>query len=1329
MAANNDLLIKLILRAVDESLRSTLQGAAGDADQLDGSARRAAGGANTMGESLRSLAAAAAALGLGALATQVVAVADEYDALTGRIRLAVGAEEDAATAIQTVIDIANNARAPLDATGDLYAKMARNSKDLGLNQDQLASVTRTVAQSLAISNAGAAETDSTIRQLSQAMASGVLRGDEFNSVMENAPRVMEAVAAGLGVGIGSLRALAEQGELTAEQVIKALLAQSEVVDTEFGKMGVKVSQAGTQLANAWEVYLGQRNQVVGATGAIASAIQFAAENIDALDSIMTGLAAGGAVKLGQALLAAVQRHQAAAAAAAQQTTAELANATALDRSAQAELAAAQIGQQRALQQAASARATLERASAEAVAAGAADRAAIAEQAAAQAERLRTAEQARLKQALLDHAIAEGATAQTIAAAKAENVAASNAATAAAIRFANANTAAAAAVQRLAAATPAAAQAQAAAAGAATAAAGAAERMAVADTAATGAKERLAAATAAANARTGLLTGAMGLLGGPAGAVMLAVTAFGLLYSWLGKNESGMEAVNKKIDEQVSKLNTLTQNQLTVLLKQQRELADEEGKAVYRAAQIVAGWEARKQSLSEYNATAERNETSLRAEQGVTEKLEQAKADLDTALGKLRESAEKMGQTQARLNEVTGQGGDVAGTAAKSYVAIAAELGRAEAAAGNQTKAIESLTGANKAWADAAGKVVAVLGSEADQSLQAATAAGQAATAAAAVATAKAQELEVAGRQLAALQAEQVAKETVTLADQKQRAEAEANLVAKKAAAEQSAASAAALQLEAAAAQGVADYYRAGVGTVDMYRVAAAAAKERLVELSAAQATGKASQEAVTQAVLAAVRAESAYQAALQERSVATDAAVASAQRDRQIAEQTIQVKIDLLKAEQSLATARGDSRRAAEIAIDIAEQEERQSAATVTGLQAELAALKQKLAVQQQVAQADGQVTDAERALLDALQDAIAAKGLDIEQAKAAVAQAKAETEAKKTNTSAIEENTDARNENSAAVNQESGAKSSNTKQTKENTDATKEAKDTMHAMGNEIAGVISTMYSLSTAAGDALLGIQRDGSAAAGSIQELQAQLDLAISQQWQNKVISLTSGTMPVLDQFYNKASSIKVAFYEQALAAEKLRQDIVDSAAAGTLSMADLDSATRRTAAGFAMLDEEDLSGLRSAIADAKSEVQDLRDEVSGTVSGLMDELDELDGNAAAIEKRAYEAERTRLENLKKTTKDSVALADLEKAIDLLDKIYAKKVKNLETETATATSYEKTADAIYNTVNAAGALNSVDTSGANKKLSDMTDTANQLGNSVGIAADKMRDLATAI
>ena len=197
--------------------------------------------------------------------SKIIEYADAYTNLQNRLKLVTDSTESLAQATQNVIDIAQNSRQALGATGDLYFKISQNADKLGLSVADVTRVTETFGKTLALSGAGTQQAEAAILQFSQALASGVFRGDEFNSVAENAPAAMDAFSRALGVGKGELRKLAHDGALTADILIQALKEQSAAVDESFGKTESTISQAFTNLKNNVIVFVGQMNEATGAS--------------------------------------------------------------------------------------------------------------------------------------------------------------------------------------------------------------------------------------------------------------------------------------------------------------------------------------------------------------------------------------------------------------------------------------------------------------------------------------------------------------------------------------------------------------------------------------------------------------------------------------------------------------------------------------------------------------------------------------------------------------------------------------------------------------------------------------------------------------------------------------------------------------------------------------------------------------------------------------------------------------------------------------------------------------------------------------------------------
>lgn len=229
---------------------------------------------------------------------QLVRVADDYANMNAKLKLATGAQQEFNTAYQQLFRIAQQTAAPLGETVQLYARLAPGLKQLGATQAELLAVTELTGKALALSGANAGEAAASMTQFAQALGSGKLRGDEFNSLMEQAPRLMKAVADGMGQPISRLREMAEAGELSADRVVKALLSQKEVMEREFAHLPLTVGRAWQQLENQFARLVGETDAQTGSTRRLAEAIQTLADNLSGLVGTLELV-----VKLGGALLA------------------------------------------------------------------------------------------------------------------------------------------------------------------------------------------------------------------------------------------------------------------------------------------------------------------------------------------------------------------------------------------------------------------------------------------------------------------------------------------------------------------------------------------------------------------------------------------------------------------------------------------------------------------------------------------------------------------------------------------------------------------------------------------------------------------------------------------------------------------------------------------------------------------------------------------------------------------------------------------------------------------------------------------------------------------
>ena len=162
-----------------------------------------------------------------------IRLADEFTQVENLLRSSGIEADNLASAFMSVQTVANQTRSSLEGTGRLFAVLTRNSESLGASQEQILQATRAVQQSFALSGASVQEAVGATRQLSQALASGQLRGQELNSVLEQAPLIAQAIARELDVDLGRLRELAMQGEVTSNVVFAALLNNAQMFNDAF----------------------------------------------------------------------------------------------------------------------------------------------------------------------------------------------------------------------------------------------------------------------------------------------------------------------------------------------------------------------------------------------------------------------------------------------------------------------------------------------------------------------------------------------------------------------------------------------------------------------------------------------------------------------------------------------------------------------------------------------------------------------------------------------------------------------------------------------------------------------------------------------------------------------------------------------------------------------------------------------------------------------------------------------------------------------------------------------------------------------------------------
>ncbi|HHT7457403.1 TPA: tape measure protein [Klebsiella michiganensis] len=272
---------------------------------------------------------------------QVAQYADAWATVSNKLANSVRPGEQLAEVTERVFNITQQTRSSLEATASLYARLERATRQYGTSADDLARLTTIINKGFVVSGATAQEAENAIIQLSQGLASGALRGEEFNSVNEQGNRLIVALADSLGVSTGKMRELAAQGKLTTDVVVNGLLSQGAQIGDEFAKTTTTISQAIQVAGNNITKFFGENASVKAGVSIFNDAVIGLSENIDILGVALTAVSAVMGSRYVGALTLATQAKLSGASAAIKQQVAEYNAAKATITSAEAEIKNAQ----------------------------------------------------------------------------------------------------------------------------------------------------------------------------------------------------------------------------------------------------------------------------------------------------------------------------------------------------------------------------------------------------------------------------------------------------------------------------------------------------------------------------------------------------------------------------------------------------------------------------------------------------------------------------------------------------------------------------------------------------------------------------------------------------------------------------------------------------------------------------------------------------------------------------------------------------------------------------------------------------------------------------
>ncbi|WP_104483698.1 tape measure protein [Acinetobacter indicus] len=260
--------------------------------ETDSAATSAKKGLDGAKFAVNALVGAMAALGVGLGVRELAEAADLYTNLSARINIATSEGGNFQQAMAGVHQVALMTNTSLDATAGLFTKVNDVGKQMGMTQQQSLDLVKTINMAIQTGGGSAQASEAAIVQLTQALQSGVLRGDEFNSIMEQAPGISKALAQSLGVTTGELRKMAENGELSAEKVIKALQEQSAAIEADYAKFPTTIGNALQRIATQWQILIGTMDQANGASATVAQWLVALADNMDVVETLLEDIGEG-----------------------------------------------------------------------------------------------------------------------------------------------------------------------------------------------------------------------------------------------------------------------------------------------------------------------------------------------------------------------------------------------------------------------------------------------------------------------------------------------------------------------------------------------------------------------------------------------------------------------------------------------------------------------------------------------------------------------------------------------------------------------------------------------------------------------------------------------------------------------------------------------------------------------------------------------------------------------------------------------------------------------------------------------------------------------------
>lgn len=221
----------------------------------------------------------------------IVKTIDEWKVIEGQVNNVTKSQQESKAVQKEIYNIASRTRQQYGSTAELFTSVARNAQELKKSTKDILLFTEDVSNAMLLGGGDASSQQAALVQLGQALGSGTLRGDELNSIMEQAPRLAKAIAEGMGTTIGQLRQMGSEGKLTAQDVFNAIRGQSDRLKMELGEMPWTIGQASNKMQNAIGKFFKEFEDKTGIIDSMAKSIAKFADYVEKinLDNFISGL--------------------------------------------------------------------------------------------------------------------------------------------------------------------------------------------------------------------------------------------------------------------------------------------------------------------------------------------------------------------------------------------------------------------------------------------------------------------------------------------------------------------------------------------------------------------------------------------------------------------------------------------------------------------------------------------------------------------------------------------------------------------------------------------------------------------------------------------------------------------------------------------------------------------------------------------------------------------------------------------------------------------------------------------------------------------------------